>query len=61
MKHTNISNISNKVLKMNLIHVVEHHKKYCEGVDCNISLFFLRLMAEKSGIKFTQKEKSMFI
>lgn len=46
--------------KMNLIALVEHHKKYCKE-DCNVSLYLLRVMAEKVGVIFTNKEKELFI
>ena len=49
------------VLKDNYMKVIEHHKKYCEGENCNISLFLLRVLAEKAGIKFTDSEKSKLL
>ena len=47
--------------KLNLIELAKHHKKYCEGEECNISLILLMQMAERLGIKFSDKEKELFI
>ena len=47
--------------KFNVIQLAKHHRKYCEGEDCVISLYLLREMAEKLGIKFTEKEKDLFL
>jgi hypothetical protein len=43
------------------IQLAKHHRKYCEGEDCVISLYLLREMTEKLGIKFTEKEKELFL
>ncbi len=50
-----------KAYKHNTIWLAKHHRKYCEGKDCNISLLTLMLMAEKAGCKFTKKERRLFI
>lgn len=47
--------------KINVFNMVKHHKKYCEGEDCCISLLSLRMMAENAGVKFTKKELELFI
>jgi hypothetical protein len=47
--------------KFNVIQLAKHHKKYCEGENCVISLYLLREMAEKLGIKFSEKEKRLFL
>ena len=47
--------------KFNVIQLAKHHRKYCEGEDCVISLYLLREMAEKLGIKFTEKERGLFL
>jgi len=50
-----------QIEKENLLKVIEHHKKYCEGADCNISLHWLLTIAERAGIVFTDRERSRFI
>lgn len=49
-----------QIEKENLLKVVKHHKKYCEGEDCNISLHWLFTVAKRAGLKFTEKERSEF-
>lgn len=46
--------------KENLLRVVAHHKKHCEGEECNISLHWLFIIAKRAGLKFTEKERSEF-
>lgn len=46
--------------KLNTLELAKHHRKNCEGEDCNISLNVLRMMAEECGVKFTDKEKEEF-
>lgn len=50
-----------RAYKINTLEIAKHHRKYCEGEDCVISLNALRMMAEECGVKFTNKEKDMFI
>jgi hypothetical protein len=47
--------------KFNVINLVKHHRRNCEGEDCVISFYLLREMAEKLGIVFTDKEKELFL
>jgi hypothetical protein len=47
--------------KFNVINLAKHHRKFCEGENCVISLYLLREMAEKLGIKFSDKEKELFL
>ena len=56
------TNISIKELwKQNLIKLAKHHRESCKGGECDISLYLLLHMAEKLKIKFTDKEKELFI
>ena len=50
-----------EVYRFNLIELAKHHRKFCEGENCNISLILLLEMAGKIGIHFTDKEKELFI
>ena len=47
--------------KRNTIELAKHHKKYCEGEFCTISLWSLKVMAEKAGVRFTREEIKLFI
>ena len=49
------------VYKLNAIELAKHHRKNCDGHDCVISLFILKEMAEKLGVKFTKEESEVFI
>jgi len=42
------------VIKRNSISLAKHHKKYCEGESCDISLSLLEEMCEKLGVEFTK-------
>lgn len=50
-----------KTEKFNAIEIAKHHRKYCEGEDCVISLFLLEQVCEKAGIKFTKREMRHFV
>ena len=50
-----------EVLKDNLVKLVKHHKKYCEGEDCDISLYLLLMLAKKAGLFLTTAEQKEFI
>jgi len=49
------------VLKKNTIALARHHKKYCEGEKCTISLILLMELLRLSGIKLTKQEVEEFI
>ncbi len=49
-----------RVLKKNAMALAKHHRKHCDGEHCTISLYLLRLMAEKAGVKFTEYQKGVF-
>lgn len=51
----------NMIRKQNLINLVKHHRKTCDGESCNISLYLILELAEKAGMKFTKKEREYFI
>ena len=59
-KEENMTNIK-EAYKINLIEIVKQHKFNCKMEDCNVSLYLLRMMAEDSGIKFTEEEKELFL
>ena len=58
-EYTHVS--EDTALKENAINLIKHHKKYCEGVECNISLGLIRKLLERAGIKLTEEEKSLFV
>jgi len=49
-----------KMLKINAIRLARHHRKYCEGEKCNISLDLLYQLLEYADIKVTKKELKEF-
>jgi len=50
------------VLRENAIKLVNHHKKYCKGKNCDISLFLLReLLRGKYKIELTEEEEKIFV
>jgi len=50
-----------KVFKLTALELAKHHRKYCEGKKCNISLNILRMMAEECGVEFTEEELKEFL
>ncbi len=50
-----------KAEKENIIKIAKHHKKHCDGETCTISLWLLILTAERAGIRFTKKERRVFL
>lgn len=55
------NNKREEIYKMNAIGLAKHHRKYCEGKSCSISLFILKEMAENSGVEFTDRELEEFV
>ena len=47
--------------KANIIRIAKHHKKHCEGMECNISLYQLLKVALIAGLEFTNEEKRLFL
>ena len=56
-----ITNIAQAILKKNAIKLAKHHKKYCEGEQCDISLLMLAELLSNAGIKLTDKDMRHFI
>ena len=50
-----------EVLKQNAIRLARHHRKCCEGAECNISLWLIAELLMKAGIELTDDEKKEFI
>jgi hypothetical protein len=50
-----------QVVKENAIRLAEHHKKHCDGADCNISLYMVRRLLEMAGIELSDEEKKIFL
>lgn len=50
-----------EIMKKNTLALAKHHRKHCSGEHCKISLWLLKEMAEKSGIKFTQHQIKEFL
>jgi len=49
------------VLRENAIKLAKHHKKYCEGENCDINLWLLRELLKGNKIELTEKEEMIFI
>lgn len=50
------------VLRENTIKIAHHHKKYCDGKNCDISLALLReLLKGKYKIELIKEEEEIFI
>jgi hypothetical protein len=51
-----------KAMAKNLLRLVKHHKKTCDGEDCNISLLLIAdIYKEIIGRELTKKEFGMFM
>jgi len=48
------------LLKRNAINLVRHHRRYCEGEKCNISLLLIADLLREAGIKLTKKQLKEF-
>ena len=53
--------MNSEVYKQLALSLAKHHRKYCEGEKCNISLIILKQMAEDCGVEFTDEEFKEFI
>lgn len=49
------------VWKRNLLEATREHREKCSGESCCVSVWFLRDMAEATGITFTEDEKLLFV
>lgn len=52
--------IEQELLKRNIILMAKFHKEHCQE-ECGISLYLVRQLAEKAGIKFNDDEIINFI
>ena len=50
-----------KSMKDNIIRIAKHHKEYCTGAVCDISLHQLLQVAILAELKFTDEEKKLFL
>jgi hypothetical protein len=50
-----------EVYKLNALELAKHHRRTCGGEHCVISLWILKDMAEKLGVKFTEEEIKEFL
>jgi len=58
----NMETISEKqAIKENAMRLAEHHKKHCDGQNCDISLHLVRRALELAGIDLTEDEKRLFM
>ena len=55
-----LSIIEKNFIKDNFINLAKHHKKYCEGESCNISLTSMFIVLEYLNIKLTKEERLLF-
>jgi hypothetical protein len=49
-----------QVLKFNLLELVKDHRDK-ETEDCNVSLWLVRVLAEKAGLCFSEEETKLFV
>ena len=50
-----------QAVKENAIRMAEHHRKHCEGEDCNISLYLLKRALDLADIKLDRAESLKFM
>ena len=48
------------ILRTNMLRLVEHHKKYCEGEKCNICLVWVARVMDLAGIRLTDQQRGRF-
>ena len=48
------------VLKENMLRLIAHHKKHCEGETCNISLMWVLEVMKRAGIELTEQDRIRF-
>lgn len=51
----------NESYKLNTLALAKHHRKYCEGENCTISLHVLMMMANNAGVVFSKEEEKEFL
>jgi len=50
-----------QAIKENAIKLASHHKKHCDGAECDISLYLLRRALDLAGIELNDEEKRIFM
>ena len=53
--------MNKKTILKNAIKLAKHHRKYCEGEKCDISLILLAEVLQMADIKLTKKQMENFI
>lgn len=48
------------VARFAAIEIAKHHKKTCPGEACTVSLYLLKVMAERCGAVFTSEDEVVF-
>lgn len=51
----------NQTYKDNILAIARHHRAYCEGEKCTISLVLLMIVATVAGIEFSEEEIRVFL
>lgn len=59
--YNNTRRYDKDLIKRNIIRLVEHHKRTCDGPDCNISLMLVRDLVELAGIELSEEERREFM
>jgi len=54
-------NLDMMIYKETIINLAKEHKKNCKTSNCRVSLYQLMTKAQTLGVKFTDKELSIFI
>jgi hypothetical protein len=53
--------MTDELLKRNAIRLVDHHRKHCDGAECNISLSLIFELLQRAEIKLTPEETAHFL
>ena len=56
----NVVEKEDELLKGNLLNTVKYHKKHCDE-SCDVSLYLLKKLGDKAGLKFSDEEKKLFL
>ena len=53
--------VKKELMKKSAILLVKEHKGSCDNPECEIQLYYVRLLLDEAGVGLSEGEKALFI
>jgi hypothetical protein len=54
-------NVLDEALLMNALNLADHHRKHCDGAECNVNLWMLWELLRRAGIEVPKEVERRFV